>query len=673
MKNIQHLSPRLANQIAAGEVVERPSAVIKELLENSLDAGANNIEIEVEQGGVKRLCVRDNGKGILQNDLPLALARHATSKINSLEDLEAIATLGFRGEALASVSSVSRLTLYSRTQDESPGWSVYCEGNEMSTVIRPAPHPQGTTVEVKELFFNTPARRKFLRSEKTEFNHIDEVVKRIALSRFDIAIKFKNNKRSVYQLRIADTDVEKERRIAQFFGQDFIDNAVTVNVDSDDVKLWGWVGLPTFSRAKADGQYFYVNGRIVRDKVINHAIKQSYKDVLYNGRHPVFILYMELNPGEVDVNVHPAKHEIRFRNSHKIHSFIFSVLGKALANVRPKDQLEVVAYKEERDAEHRVDEYKQQDDNIKPEQDSAVLSSQAYLSLADSPHKSAPDVAFFSKPSGYVNKSSYVIPEAEESEASHVQEAAVITRNNEAYNSDNIKALSAEQHKVFSTHEVAKEKNSTAVDQSSLPDEHIADSSTEIPPLGFAVAQIKGVYILAENMFGMVLADMHAAHERITYERMKQALKAEKITMQPLLFPEIIAASAEEVECAEKYQQTLTLLGLQLDVVSAESIAVRQIPALLKGAGTEILVRSVLQDLADYGSSQLIESEIHEILSTMACHGSVRANRRLSVGEMNALLRDIEATENSGQCNHGRPTWIQLTMKEVDKLFLRGR
>lgn len=633
MQHIQQLSPRLANQIAAGEVVERPAAVIKELLENSLDAQASTIDIEIEQGGVKRLCVRDNGTGILQSDLPLALARHATSKIQALHDLESVATLGFRGEALASISSVSRLTLTSRTENESPGWRVYCEGTDMQPVISPAPHPVGTTIDVRELFFNTPARRKFLRTEKTEFSRIDEVVRKIALSRYDVALTLKHNQRVQYQLRPASTQSEKERRVTQFFGQEFIDHAVAVDVNVDDLRLWGWVGLPTYSRAQADQQFFYINGRMIRDKIVSHAVRQAYKDVLYGGRHPVFILYLELDPAEVDVNVHPTKHEVRFRDNRRVHGFIYSMLNRALADVRPENQLEAIVKAEELETD-------------RSDAGSAVVVQQ----LETSPVVQRPMALQMSGSSAKLSSpsSQYKVRGVSQQNVSAILPSV-----------DNYAALYG--------------KNSTPQPSIEGLTSSIDNTPDEIPPLGFAVGQVKGVYILAENVLGMVLVDMHAAHERITYERMKQSWAEDKIRAQPLLLPESVAVSVEESECAETFEQVLSTLGLKLEVVSPESVIVRHVPALLRGADVSALVHEVLQDFLRQGSSQKIEADINEILGTMACHGSVRANRRLMLPEMNALLRDIETTERSGQCNHGRPTWIQLSMAEMDKLFLRGR
>ena len=632
MRKIQQLTPRLANQIAAGEVVERPASVVKELLENSIDAGATRIDIEVESGGVRLIRIRDNGSGIPKDDLALALSRHATSKITALEDLEAVGSLGFRGEALASISSVSRFTLTSNVEGQQSGWKVFAEGRDMETVSSPAPHPVGTTVEMRDLFFNTPARRKFLRTEKTEFGHLEEVVKRLALSHYDIAFSLRHNQRTIHQLRPAKTRAEMERRIATLLSPQLMDNAVVIDMESAELRLWGWVGLPTFSRAQADLQHFYVNGRIVKDRLIAHAIRQAYRDVLYHGRHPVFVLYLELDPALVDVNVHPTKHEIRFRDGRTVHNFLFSTLNKALASVKPEDQLPPTTLDEpaapaakgiqggEFGSQERM--------NLNPARALDISSTSPAAATAASSATSP--VAYTPTP----------------------QPSPMAVR---------------EQINVYKQlHEPA---SSPAPAVQSLPESNDED----IPPLGFAVAQLKGIYILSENSAGMVLVDMHAAHERITYERMKAAWHGAGITTQPLLVPESTAVSLEQADAVDEFQADIQKLGFGLERMGPETVVVRQIPALLRGANVADMVRKLLEDFAKHGSSDQVKAHIDEMLATMACHGSVRANRKLTIPEMNALLRDMEQTERSGQCNHGRPTWTQMTMSELDKLFMRGR
>ena len=603
MPAIQRLSPRLANQIAAGEVVERPASVIKELLENSIDAGASRIEIDVDAGGVKLIRVRDNGCGIEKSDLPLSLARHATSKIKILDDLEAVGTLGFRGEALASISSVSRLTLTSNHEDTHSGWLVKAEGRDMTTELSPAPHQQGTTVEIRDLFFNTPARRKFLRAEKTEFNRIDDVVKQLALSRFDVAFELRHNQKTIRSFRAAHSETEKTRRVAQIFGPAFMEQALAIDVERQNLRLWGWVALPSFNRSQSDLQNFYVNGRAIKDKLVSHAVRQAYSDVLFHGRHPAFVLFLELDPATVDVNVHPTKHEVRFRDHRDVHSFIYSSLHHALADVRPQDQLQETAPAAELAA---------------PEQ----ITQQASMGLSNRPV--SPSLSFA---------------------PSHTTEKPKVAES-------------------LAFYETASK---------TLPAEMATEATPEIPPLGYAIAQLKGVYILAENTEGLIVVDMHAAHERVVYERMKASFSTGGVQSQPLLVPLNMAVSEKEVSCAESHQDTFTQLGFKLESAGPESLLIRQVPMVLHHANTEQLIRDVLSDLIQYGTTDRIREHINELLGTMACHGAVRANRKLTITEMNALLRDMEATERSGQCNHGRPTWTQVTLPELDKWFMRGQ
>ena len=611
---IRILEPRLANQIAAGEVVERPASVVKEAVENSLDAGATRIDIDVEAGGTRLLRIRDDGAGIAESDLELSLARHATSKIDSIEDLEAVASLGFRGEALASIASVSRLLLTSNTdQASAQGRQALCEGREMSVAVRPAPHPRGTTLEVRDLFYNTPARRKFLRTEKTEFGHIHEVIKRQALSRPDVAFTLRHNGKQTLQLGAAMADSERDRRIATICGKEFAERSVSVAREAGSLKLWGWVAEPTFSRSQADLQYFFVNGRVIRDKLVSHAIRQAYRDVLFHGRHPAFVLFLELDPSGVDVNVHPTKHEVRFRDSRGVHDFLFGTLSRALGDVRPG-------------------------------QPSAVVSD-------DAPESSTSQTAMGLSPGGTPS----------------------LMPTGTALRQPLYEGEGAASEQGLSNFPNSGQGPSLLQRTSSAPQPEFSDQSGEIPPLGFAVAQLHGVYILAENEHGLVLVDMHAAHERITYERLKQARESTGITRQPLLVPLTLAVSSREAAIAAEQAEELASLGVLVEAVGEEAVVCRELPAPLIDADAEALVRDVLSDLLEFGTSDRIASSLDELLSTMACHGSVRANRRLTLPEMNALLRDMEQTERSGQCNHGRPTWVQLGMTDLDKLFLRGR
>lgn len=610
---IHLLSQRLSNQIAAGEVVERPASVVKELLENSLDAGADRIDIELEKGGIKLVRIRDNGAGVEQDDLPLALSRHATSKISTLDDLEAIVSLGFRGEALASISSVSRLTFTSRTAAATSAFQVETEGRDMQSQVTPAAHPVGTTVEVRDLFFNTPARRKFLRTEQTEWQRIDELISRIALSRFDVSFQVQHNGRSVHRYEKALSEQERQRRVAQVCGPAFIDNAVFISYEHNGLRLWGWVSLPTFSRSQADLQHFFVNGRVIRDKLVSHAIKQAYRDVLFHGRHPAFVLYLELDPAIVDVNVHPTKHEVRFRDGRLVHDFLFSALHRALADLRPGDRVAELA-----------------------------------------PHETAaPEPQF-------------------EQTRMALYSSGVNTSANRAYQPPAAPGLQ-EIRQQFAAYDSFRTPAAVDTSPGAAPTAALPQTDADLPPLGYALAQLHGIYILAQNAHGLIVVDMHAAHERITYEHLKDAMGNEGIKVQPLLVPVAVAVSEAEADYAEEHQAGFLQLGLGVERLGPETLSIRQIPAILNKSDAEQILRDVLSDLREFGSSNRIETVRDELLATMACHGSVRANRQLTISEMNALLRDMERTERSGQCNHGRPTWVQLSVGELDKLFLRGQ
>lgn len=627
MKRIEVLSPRLANQIAAGEVVERPANVVKELVENSLDAGATRIEVDVEQGGVKLIRIRDNGFGIEKSDLPLSLSRHATSKIKNLDDLESVQSLGFRGEALASIASVSRLVLSSHEQESDEAWQVQAEGRDMATEVKPCAHPVGTTIEMRDLFFNTPARRKFLRTEKTEFNHLEEVVKRMALSRYDVSFQLRHNQKVIHSLRSCESEFDREKRVASLLSAQFMKEAVSIDMEGAGLKLWGWVGLPTFSRSQADMQYFFVNGRIVRDKLVAHAIRQAYQDVLYHGRHSAFVLYLELDSALVDVNVHPTKHEVRFRDGRLVHDFLFRSLHKALGEVRPQaPEPNAQLHSQPQVSGITAGEFAGQN-NIPLQQ--ANATGNPWQSNASSPS---------------------------------IQPGQV-----------------QEQMQNYGQLHQGAQQNGSPLSQP-MPSNTVmptmnVDNQGEavIPPLGYAIAQLHGVFILAQNEHGLVVVDMHAAHERITYERLKTAYDEQGIASQPLLVPETIHVSQEQADIAEQQEQELTKLGFQLERLGPESLVIRQMPVLLRSANSEALVVKVLEDYRQHGNSRHMTEFRNEVLSSMACHGSVRANRQLTIAEMNGLLRDMEITERSGQCNHGRPTWTQLSMKELDKLFMRGQ
>ena len=589
---IQKLSARLANQIAAGEVVERPASIVKELVENSIDAGASCIEVEVEAGGARLVRVRDDGTGIEQEDLSLSLARHATSKIAALSDLERVGSLGFRGEALASVASVSQLRLTSNvTNNPRDGWRVSTSGADMAADLAPAPHPRGTTVEVRDLFFNTPARRKFLKTERTEFGRIEDVLRKLALACPQVEMRLTHNGRSVR--RYAALPEHDASRAGEVLGKAFMEAAIRIDEADDSLSVSGWAARATYSRSQADSQYFFVNNRIVRDKVVSHAVRQAYADVLYHGRHPAFVLFLTLPAELVDVNVHPTKHEVRFRDSRGVHNFIQRAVHRVLAEDRPGEGLHEPA---------------------------------PPLTLSDSAAPRQTGMGF-----GYGGASA----------ARGVREQPPL-----------LGALYG-----------------TPGETPLLPQQDDPD----VPPLGYAIAQLHGVYILAQNSRGLVVVDMHAAHERITYERMKLAIDGEGLRRQPLLVPLNLAVSEREAALVETCADQLAVMGLVVEVLGEESIVVREIPALLGRANAEQLTRDVLSDLLEHGTTERVTHARDELLGTMACHGSVRANRQLTIAEMNQLLRDMEETERSGQCNHGRPTWSEQSLAELDALFLRGR
>jgi DNA mismatch repair protein MutL len=595
MPRIRSLPAELVNQIAAGEVIERPASVVKELVENSLDAGARRIDIDIEEGGARLIRVRDDGCGIEADDLALAISAHATSKIASFEDLERVGTLGFRGEALPSIASVSRFALTSRTAESASAFRVEVDGGKPHSQ-RPAQHATGSSVEVRDLFYNLPARRKFLRAERTEFNHIDDLVKSIALAHEGVEFRLSHNGKVVRLYKPLRDAGERMRRVGEVLGVEFVGHCLRVVQSGAGMTLSGWVGLPTASRAQTDQQFFHVNGRLVRDRVVAHAVRQAYADVLFHGRHPAFVLFLELDPQGVDVNVHPAKSEVRFRESRLIHDFLYRNLHEALAEARAGS--------------------------------SPVAGSAASQGVeAAAPPYAARHQSAFRLGIGE--------PLADYAALLGGGVAGEATRNSLA-----------------------------AVDP---------DNAADIPPLGFAIAQLHGIFVLAQNAHGLILVDMHAAHERITYERLKNAREGEGIRSQLLLVPIALAVSEREASQVEEHGEAFADLGFEVLRSGPQAITVKRVPTLLAAGDIPQLVRDVIADLAVHGSTRRIEEAGNELLSTMACHGSVRANRRLSLPEMDALLRDMEVTERSGQCNHGRPTWVQLTLPELDRLFLRGR
>jgi DNA mismatch repair protein MutL len=585
MSAIRVLPDLLISQIAAGEVVERPAAALKELIENSLDAEAREISVELAGGGIKLLKVTDDGRGIPRHELALALARHATSKIAALEDLERVASLGFRGEALASIAAVSRLGLTSRTANDRHAWTVTASGAEVSQVT-PAALGTGTSVEVRDIYFNTPARRKFLKTESTEFAHCEEAFRRVALSRPGTGFTLKHNNRVQWRLK----GQSLEERLGALLGEAFHAASLSVDAASGALRLSGAIGLPAQAGAARDTQYFFVNGRFVRDKLAAHAIRQAYQDVLHHERHPAYVLFLDIDPSQVDVNVHPTKTEVRFRDPRALHQFIFHALNRALAQ-----------------------------------------------SIAGATTAAPPA-------------------------------AVVLPRTGSAELRPHAARLPLGIEQPVALYE-------TLFGRAGLPVREMEDTRAHAPehPLGFALAQLSGIYVLAQNEHGLVIVDMHAAHERIMYERLKSTLDAQELPMQPLLVPVTFAAEALDVATVEEHGETLRTIGFDIAAASPASLIVRAIPALLADADARELSRDVLRDIREYGASRVLTERRNELLGTMACHAAVRANRKLSLPEMNALLRDMEATERSGQCNHGRPTWHQVSLAELDRLFMRGR
>jgi len=599
---IRLLPDHLVNQIAAGEVVDRPASVVKELVENSLDAGATRIRVVLEQGGRRAIRVTDDGEGMTRDELALALQRHATSKIASLDDLERVATMGFRGEALPSIASVARLDLSSRHASENHGWMVRVRRGEVS-----APEPSalqaGTRVDVEDLFYNVPARRKFLRTERTEFAQADLLLRRFALARFDVGFELEHNGRTVSALPPAAGEADRERRLQRVVGEDFIEHAIRIDEQRGGIGLTGWVAEPRYSRAQADRQFFFVNGRAVRDRLVAHAVRSAFQDVLYHGRHPAFVLFLELPPQAVDVNVHPQKQEVRFRDGRTVHDFLYSALHRALASAGAGAPRPGAGFP-----------------------GAGASSPDAALDGAPSPGRFAVGGAPGRVP----------LPVSEQ-----ISAYAALLGHGSADAGGPVAAA--------------------------------VEEGTDIPPLGFALAQLHGVYILSQNEHGLVMTDMHAAHERITYERLKERHDAGELRRQRLLVPQAVRVSEPEADLAERRRAELAELGLMVDRSGPEELLVREVPALLAQADGGRLLRDVLADIGSEGGSTRVRDATNEILSTMACHGSVRANRQLTLAEMNALLRDMERTERSGHCNHGRPTWVQLDMATLDRLFLRGR
>jgi DNA mismatch repair protein MutL len=636
---IQLLSDALISQIAAGEVIERPASVVKELVENALDARASRIELELERGGCGLVRVRDDGIGIQPEEIALALARHATSKIASLDDLESVATLGFRGEALPSIASVSRLSLVSRPAASAHAWSVEARDGVLAAPV-PASHPIGTSVEVRDLFFNVPARRKFLRTEATEYQHIVRMLERLALSRFDVAFTLTHNGKTVWSLAAANSAPERLARVAKICGEDFAGHVIELKHDTESLRLSGWLALPTFSRSQSDLQFAFLNGRFVRDKLFAGAVRLAYQDVLFHGRFPAYLLYLELDPTAVDVNAHPQKLEVRFRDSRRIHDFVFRTLERVLSETRPSAESAGSAPLDWLTGSARFDRVPppNQARFVLPEGRPQRPGEDAYRGLVE---RADLGLGVGEGQPGPVEHFHGPMPDGSRP-AGNTQSAAAA-------------------HSLGAAH--------------SHGDPHPGgdgQSCSDAAPLGYAIAQLHGVYILAQTADGIVLVDMHAAHERVMYERMKKLL-AGQTAQQQLLMPEILHVSPAQAEAAEAHAGEFAALGFGVTRLAPDQLALRAIPSLLAGRDPAGIVRDVLSDLLEQGHSRRVEESINHLLATMACHAAVRAQRNLSLPEMNALLREMEGTERADQCNHGRPTWVRLSISDLDRLFLRGR
>lgn len=664
---IQKLPPQLISQIAAGEVIERPASVVKELLENSIDAGATRIRVDLEQGGARLIRVTDNGCGLARTELSLALSRHATSKIQGLADLEALRSLGFRGEALPSMASVSRLILASAEAGARNGWRLAGDGSDQFAEAEPVAHPPGTTVEVRDLFFNIPARRKFLRTERTELQHCEAVIRTHAAVRPGIRFVLTHNARELLDFAATTADAADER-VAALLGEAFLDRAYTFSDERAGLRLWGWLGAPTYSRAQADQQYFFVNGRPVRDRLLTAAVRRGYQDTLYHGRHPVFILFLELDPALVDVNAHPAKHEVRFRDSRLVHDFIFRTLHQVLAVLQTgtaTTQASVTPQEPAAGLDTRLP--------VLPPQ--PVLPLQAVRGMpaplesgvsSDDPGRAAHRIDSVREPLASMPAQMLSGNPHPPLRTREPDRELRDLREGEA------PSLSAAQP-TSTPALVAPEDRSMNQGDGATAAQAAPASAPDVPPLGFALGQIAETFVLAENAQGLVLVDMHAAHERITYERLKRQWRAQQMPRQPALLPESLTVTAAEADCADTESALLLRLGFEVDRSGPHILLVRAGPALLPGHSWSALLRDILADVQTWGQTERTQEALDQLLSTMACHGAVRAGKRLTLVEMNQLLRDMEHTERSGQCNHGRPTFVILDHQALDRLFMRGR
>ncbi|GGF93898.1 MULTISPECIES: DNA mismatch repair endonuclease MutL [Cysteiniphilum] len=651
-RRIKVLSTELANQIAAGEVVERPSSIVKELFENALDAGATEIILELEHGGKEKILIRDNGSGIEKDDLPLTLMPHATSKIYSLEELEAISSMGFRGEALASIGSIAKVKITSRTAQDEHAW---CVDNQLDNELIPASHPIGTTIEVAEVFYNTPARRKFLKAERTEYVHIDELLKKFMLCHFNVALTVWHNGKEVKSYPVADTPQKQQQRIADICGDEFIDNALLIQAEAMDLQLYGWVAKPQFSKSRADLQYFYVNGRIIKDKLIAHAIKQAYKDVLHHQRYPAFILFFNIDPHAVDVNVHPTKHEVRFRESRLVHDFLFAKIHHALADTKPQ-----------------LPELSETENNV------------------DSLTFSMPDKPSASPNQNWRDQTQYTNHTRSDHRNDMTLYEQLINQKEEIQSSENTSDIEA-LHKVelqtpqdkwqdatqLAMPLVIDEALETTVDQNVTMTEITPKATpvkeTKTYPLGFALAQVHGIFILSQTEDGLIIVDMHAAHERVLYEKVKTLWANHEAVSQVLLLPLTFEISPVLLDVLDAHEALLHKLGFEYSALGEKTLVIRAIPVYLKNNHIESLVVEIANSLKVSGKAKPMDDYIHAILATISCHKAVRAHDQITIEEMNQLLRDMEHTARADQCNHGRPTWVKMTVSDLDKLFMRGK
>ena len=668
---IQQLPDHLINQIAAGEVIDRPSSIVKELLENAIDAGATKIEIELETGGVRLIKIRDNGCGIGVDELPIAMQRHATSKIASLEDLASVRSLGFRGEALSSIAAVSRTTITSRPQGQEHAQQISLDFGSGEFETRPAGHQIGTTVEVRDLFFNVPARRKFLRTDKTEYNHIEAAVRKIALAAWHVSFSVSHNGKQQLSLATPEacdsstgtefcepvSEVQKrgEARVHGVLGSEFLRHALYFERPAESLSLSGWVAQPTFSRSQADMQYFYVNGRMVRDKTVTHAIKQAYSDLMYHSRQPAYVLYLEMDPREVDVNVHPGKLEVRFRDGRAVHGFLGGTIKSVLATTQ-SDQEDTVSA----DAVEAVADTQEAAAHLRQ---SESVQHQAPLSFDQNTDRQGETDRFM--PQAFRNNPTFKNNPAFQNNRGNVGEQNGLYRELISSSGESTATSNSNSNSNSNGNGNGNGNGSEAV--------AAEEAASGFPPLGFAVAHLHGAFILSQSRDGLVMVDAHAAHERITYEHLKAQYDAGAVRSQPLLLPVKVHVSEGEADLAEHHRDMFDTIAMRVDRRGPTQLQIRSVPVELQKADAEKLLRDVLSDLAEFGHSDRLREEINKLLSTMACHGSVRANRALTQHEMNALLRDMERTPNSGQCNHGRPTWVELSVKELDALFMRGR